>query len=35
LSHQDVVEVGNRVRARLERLLLAYLPRLADIGAGS
>ena len=35
LSHQDVVEVGNRVRARLERLLLAFLPRLADIGAGS
>ena len=32
LSHQDVVEVGNRVRARLERLLLAFLPRLVDIG---
>jgi len=35
LSHQDVVEVGNRVRARLERLLLAFLPRLVDITAGS
>ncbi len=34
LSHQDVVETGDRVRERLERLLLAFLPRLADIVGG-
>lgn len=28
LSHQDVVEVGNQVRDRLARLLLAFLPRV-------
>ncbi len=31
LSHADVVEAGARARDRLERLLLAFLPRLADI----
>jgi len=33
LSHADVVATGARVRERLERLLLAFLPRLADIDA--
>ena len=30
LSHQDVVEVGAMVRDRMARLLLAFLPRIAD-----
>ena len=30
LSHQDVVEAGLTVRDRMARLLLAFLPRLAD-----
>jgi purine-nucleoside phosphorylase len=30
LSHQDVVETGRRVRDDMARLLLAFLPRLAD-----
>jgi purine-nucleoside phosphorylase len=30
LSHADVVEVGKMVRDRVARLLLAYLPRLAQ-----
>ncbi len=30
LSHTDVVEVGRMVRDRMARLLLAFLPRLAD-----
>ncbi len=34
LSHDEVVEVGRRVRDRLTALLLAFLPRLAEARAG-